>query len=173
MSIDYGRLFRGLLYQSEEPLSEEELLRMFKAGNVTRLARDLFSKARAQRSERDFALAMLICAKFDLYPKFGQTMLDALNEDWHSNHEDIAFQLGILQVREAVPALVKATTWVPHYLKFDEFRVLAVKAIYSLARIPTDEAVEALAWIAEHAEDKIVSWNARERLRQRLDGSWP
>lgn len=98
-------------------------------------------------------------------------LIEVLSEEWHTSHEDIAWELGRMQLREAVPALLHVTKWVPSYLKFDEARALAVKAIYSLALIPGDEAVEALRQISQY-DNELLAENARERLRERLGGAW-
>ncbi|MFD5103330.1 hypothetical protein [Streptomyces albidochromogenes] len=45
-----------------------------------------------------------------------------------------------------------ATRWIPEYLDFDEFRALAVKAIWALGAIPGPEARDAPdsgAWARE------------------------
>lgn len=74
--------------------------------------------------------------------------------------------LDTLQTADAVPALFRATQWIPEYLKFDENRALAVKAIWALGKRPGSEAEKHLEALT-HCDDPILRKVATEQLERR------
>lgn len=88
-------------------------------------------------------------------------------EPWHRMHENIIFVLDKdLRDPRSIPAFVWATQNVPDYLANDEFRALAVKAIWGLGLLKHPAADAELEKLAQ-SEHPILRTNAMEQLARR------
>lgn len=125
-----------------------------------------------RRCADDVELAMQTGSQFGTDRDWVQPLIDVLDADWNHSHENAAFTLGQLQDRRAVPALVRATHWVPAYLDYDDGRGLAVKAIHSLGRLPGQEALWALKGLLNH-EDSALRPRVQRVLQYRAADNIP
>jgi hypothetical protein len=134
-------------------VSKEEFLRRFpSAVEDGKLALHLLEESYRAQDARNLSCALMVGFIFG----FGREHLDILcrlvDEDWHINHEDVVDVLDKLRRPETVDALFRATQWVPEYLKFDDNRALAVKAIWALWKLQTPEANARLEQLAASDE---------------------
>lgn len=104
------------------------------------------------RSAEDVELATTLGALLGVDDRWVDPLIKVLDADWTRSHEDAAEILGDLADPKAVPALIRATRWVPEYLDYDEGRALAVKAIHSLGKIPGPEAALGLDDLRNHED---------------------
>lgn len=123
-----------------------------------------------ERSADDLELALLVGLRFGLDRRWTKKLIEVLDTTWSHSHEEAASALGSLEDPHAVPALLRMAYWVPDYLRFDEARTLAVKAIHSLGRIPGSEAEAALEQLRHH-EDRWLRSSADRVQARRLERS--
>jgi hypothetical protein len=121
---------------------------------------------RTQNAE-DLEYALTIGCVFGFAPEHKVMLCRLIDEDWHHSHEDI---VSILSEKwptiEIVEALFRATQWIPKSLEYDDFRALAVKAIWALGKIPGPGAETKLETLA-HSDNAILRKNAVEQLERR------
>jgi hypothetical protein len=86
-----------------------------------------------------------------------------LLEEWHRSHEDIASALQDLKDPGTVDCLYRGAFLRLPYLDFDDAYALAVKCVYALRAVGTDEAKEKLSLLAQ-SDNEVVARNARMRL---------
>jgi len=94
-------------------------------------------------------------------------LLDLLEQDFHSRHEDIIRMLQRLKDPRASQSLYKAALVTHDYLDYDDFFGLARKCTWALADIGTPEArslLEQLAlnengYIAGYAQKRLDNWD--------------
>lgn len=75
--------------------------------------------------------------------------------DWHHCHEDLASLLGDIRDPSSVPVLQRLAIWEPDYM-MDEFRAMAVKAVWALKSIEGPEAKRALAELLLESQSGVV-----------------
>lgn len=110
--------------------------------------------------------ALIVGHTFGFAPEHTEILCRLIEADWHFSHEDVVSALDALQTADAVPALFRATQWTPEYLKFDENRGLAVKAIWALGKIPGSEAARNLEALTR-SDVAILRKAATEQLERR------
>ena len=123
----------------------------------------LLSCAMDERRADDVEWALIVCSVFGYCEAHIPLLLSLADADWHHSHEDVAWMLGIIGGAQAVPALVHLATWVPDYLEWDDARALGVKAVWSLYKIHSENARQALVVLVDDSNE-VISKNARERL---------
>jgi len=130
-------------------VSKEEFLRRFpSAVEDGRLALHLLEESYRAQDGRDLSCALMVGFMFGFRHEHLDILCLLVDADWHNSHEDVVGALDKLREPEAADALFRATQWVPEYLKFDENRALAVKAIWALWKLQSPEAKARLEQIA-------------------------
>lgn len=126
-----------------------------------RLMRDAIAREDAD----DLELATVVCATWKYTKNHLADLRQLAQAQWHREHEQVAFQLGILKDSAAVDALFEMTQSRPEYLdEYDGGRVLAVNAIHALGHIATPEAITKLRILTESDRDYV-----RERAARQLE----
>ena len=152
------------------PISKEEFLRRFPSCiEEGKLALRLLEEAYKGQNNEDLHCALLIGFKFGFAPEHTEVLCHLVQADWHQNHEDVVSALDDLRDPDAVEAIYHAAQWVPNYLGFDEYRALAVKAIWALGNLGDAKAERKLQTLS-HSDNPILRENALSQLkRQRKD----
>ncbi|MFE2103486.1 hypothetical protein [Streptomyces sp. NPDC059468] len=145
----------------------DEVLAHFGESDGGALALRLLRDAMERRDADDVEMALIVHSAADASAEeFLEQLIELFPAEWHRKHEDIVSMLGELHSPKTVPTLVEATRWGPEHLDFDEFRALAVKAIWALGGIPGDEARDSLKSL-RGAENEIIRENAVKQLARR------
>lgn len=144
----------------------EELLCKLGITDGKALGLELLRESVQSLDTYDVEIALFVCFTCGLTPTHLGPLLDLASAEWHNRHEDVVSALDELRTAEAIPALVRATQWVPEYLGFDESRALATKAIRALGNIPGSDAEQALISLADSDND-ILSKTATTVLQYR------
>lgn len=77
-------------------------------------------------------------------------------DDWHNMQEDYAMELGSIRDPSSVPYLIKAATLiVPHLETWGGNPALHRKCLYSLAKIGTPEAIQAIFELRKHEYEDV------------------
>jgi hypothetical protein len=146
-------------------ISPEEFLRQFGAADGVALGVDLLADAVDRRDAADVEWSLIVCSKFGFTDVHLQPLLSLAFADWHEQHENVASALGIIRSPASVPVLVHLAQWVPGYLRFDNVRALATKAIWALGGIGGDKARLALEGLTR-SDSSIVAGGAAAQLRK-------
>lgn len=83
--------------------------------------------------------------------------------DWHKQHENIAMLLQKLKSPDSVLVLFETVTKQFKYLEYDEFHALAVKCIWALGDIGTEQAKEKLELLLKNG-NAIIKENAEQQI---------
>ncbi|WP_313919557.1 hypothetical protein [Tahibacter sp.] len=151
-------------------ISPQEFLRQFRdADDGVVLAGQLLQEALASRRGDDADLALLVGFSFGFAPEHLPALIALEPADWHHSHEDVVLALDDLRSPAAVEALHHATQWIPAHLDFDFNRALAVKAIWALGKIDSEDATAALVQIAQDPNPLLAECAAKQ-IRRRQAG---
>ncbi|OYO76094.1 hypothetical protein CG709_16315 [Lachnotalea glycerini] len=113
-------------------------------------------------SRVDDLIYLIFCFKlFDA--KFIELLNNLLVCDWHKQHENIAILLQKLKSPSSVKVLFETATKEFKYLEYDEFYALAVKCIWALGDIGTEQAKENLKLLLNNGND-IIKENAQKQI---------
>ena len=112
-------------------------------------------------------LAIMEANRAGLPRSLAPLLVNVLQLDWHTRHEDVAHALQRLRDPSAVEALFASATKRHAYLEYDEFFGLARKCTWALADIGTAEARSRLmdlsrsdnSLIAGYAQRRLDLWN--------------
>ncbi|TLF74499.1 HEAT repeat domain-containing protein [Nocardia cyriacigeorgica] len=169
MALDHEdrAIIYGLINMPGRParVTESEVLQYFKVDDGKKLGLDLVRDAILRRDSDDLNVSMVVCASFGYHHELLPVFLQIALQDWHRDHENVAFQLGIFGDPRAVSVLLELGRWVPGYLEWDDNRALASKAIHALARIPGEESEEALRALLD-SDDDVVRRHAERQLEK-------
>lgn len=130
----------------------------------------LLETAYNEKNADDLEYAFIVKGNFDLftkeYPKeYPALLMKLLEEDWHIEHEDIAWIFQKLKLPETVDCLYETTFKRFAYLDYDEFYNLAVKCIWALGDIGTEKAIEKLKLLTQ-SDNEIIRKNAIYQLER-------
>jgi hypothetical protein len=157
-----GQLVLDLM---EGEISEETFVSRF--GADPRVSPDVvheeLQQALVEKSELGVECALILGFIFGLSPSWAPILCLLLEEDWHFSHEDIADALQNIRPSSAVDSLYRAALKKHDYLAYDESSALAVKCIWALHDIGTEEAIAKLKSLLE-LESETIRENARHRL---------
>jgi hypothetical protein len=146
-------------------ISEAEFLASFPfdpKADKTYVPRSL-EDALVSKDRDDVEAVMLLGAIFGFSKDSAGVLCKLLLEEWHISHEDIASTLQLLKDPGTVDCLYRGAFLRLPYFDFDKFYSLAVKCIYALWAIGTDEAKEKLSLLSQ-SDNKVIARNARMRL---------
>jgi len=126
----------------------------------------LLEIAYCEKNADDVEYALIIAGSFDLITtEYQYILLKLLEADWHFKHENIAEIFQKLKIPDTVEYLYKTALTQFEYLEFDEFFALAVKCIWALGDIRTDEAIKKLKLLAQ-SDNEIIKENALNQLQR-------
>jgi hypothetical protein len=143
-----------------------KLLEVFQCQDERKLAFKLLEDSMSEKNPLDFSRSINLAHYFLDDDELTKIELSVLYEDWHKLHEDIVFAMSLNTKPSYAPLYLGMIKWTPTYLLRDEFRVLAVKAIWGLGKTPTFEAEAILRELAKSPEE-VISRNAKEQLIRR------
>jgi hypothetical protein len=150
-------------------MSPKDFLQRFPdAVESGKLSARLLEEAEQGRNGEDLGCAMVVGFTFGFAEKHCAVLCRLMDANWHTDHENLVGALEGIGIKNqtTIDALVKATETRPTYLDYDEFRALAVKAIWALAKMEIPAADEKLAGIAK-SEDPILRREATNQLHRR------
>lgn len=126
----------------------------------------LLTTAYKERNAEDVEWSIAAALMFDLVTEeYSDILKKLLEADWHFKHEDIFSIFQTLKLPETVEILYSTALRRFNYLNYDEFYALAVKCLWALGEINSDEAKEKLHLLAQ-SENEIVRKNAIEQLER-------
>ena len=124
----------------------------------------LLEIAYKEKNALDVYYSLCIGFHFDLFTKdFVNIFIKLIESDWHNEHEDIASIMQYLKSPKTVNCLYNTALKQFKYLDYDEFYALAVKCIWALGAIKTDEAREKLKLLSK-SKNIIIKENAIKQL---------
>ena len=169
MTPEQRNLCRGLIIflNGRSAITKEEFLRRFSSAlEHEKLALRWLEEAYNAQSAEDLECALTIGFAFGFAPDQKDILRRLVEVDWHCSHENVVSALKTWPTPETVEALFQATQWIPKSLEYDDYRALAVKAIWALGNVPGSEAEAKLKALTE-SENAILQKNAREQLERR------
>lgn len=129
---------------------------------------DICSDLEIALNRKDFD-AVDLFLYFGSVVKYEYKCISILNElilsKWHYKHEDLALILQHYQQASSVNPLYQASSLNLDYLDFDDSYALAVKCIWALGDIGTQEALEKLE-ILSNSDNDIIKANAIKQLNR-------
>jgi PBS lyase HEAT-like repeat len=127
------------------------------------LTLELLRKARDQNNAANVYPALFLGFVFGFVADHVPVLCDLLKADWHFQHEDIVSAIDTLRDERAVPTLYEAALANHEYLDYDEFYALARKAVWALADIGTESAIEKLR-LLDDGDNPVKAAYAIEQL---------
>lgn len=149
-------------------ISEDMFFRLFPADlklNTTFAVREL-EDALIRKDAAQVECALLLTFHFGNQERHAAILCKLLLEDWHHQHENIASLLQDLKDPSSIECLYQTALTHFAYLDYDEAYALAVKCIWALGDINTDDAKGKLLLLA-HSDNDIIRENALEQLQMR------
>ena len=140
--------------------------RLGRSGDCAMLTSTLINEALQSRRTVDAECALRVGFIFGFNEHDYEPLVHLFHEDWHHSHENIVLVLSDMAKPESVGVLVKATTWIPKYLDYDDNRALAVKAIWALGRIASPDATEALKGLLD-SDEPLMREAAEKQIAKR------
>ena len=129
----------------------------------------LLEAAYREENALDVELALATASMFKLFSKdYSNILLKLIETDWHFVHESIASIFQKLKLPETVDSLHKTALSRFEYLDYDDCFALAVKCIWALGDINTDESFEKLRLLAQ-SDNEIIRSNAVMQLQLERD----
>lgn len=163
MSEEEQRLIINL---ATNRISKESFLQAFRGSlDGIVLSAELLDEALLHVNSTEVEMALIVGFVFGFDTRHLESLIRLESASWHVKHEDVVTALDRIRDNRAIPALVHATKWIPDYLKFDENRALAVKAIWALGWLKSQEATDALVQLVS-CTDPVLSKNASEQLQR-------
>jgi len=110
---------------------------------------------------------MVTCYSWGFTQDHVSELVALAGEQWHREHEDVVFTLGLLEDPTAVNAVFNVTRAIPDYLRgYDGARVLVKNSIHALGCIPGEMAIRKLKELAK-CDTGYVRENAERQLEHR------
>jgi hypothetical protein len=132
------------------------------------LAVSLLAQAYEARSAEDVQCGLIVGFAFGFSPRHEELLCHLALADWHVSHEDVVSALEKSGARSdrAVEVLYEVTQLSLPYLAYDDYKALAVKAIWALGKTPGTRAEEKLRLLA-NSDNSILRANAENQLKRR------
>jgi len=122
---------------------------------------ELLEKAYLEHESNDVEYLLIAIFRFQLFIEdFTGILCKLMSETWHFQHENIASILQKIKSPRTIECLCKTALTQFEYLEFDEAFALAVKCIWGLGDIGTEDAKVKLCLLTESYND-IISFNAK------------
>lgn len=132
---------------------------------VSALAGSMLNRALAERDPAAVRWGFALAKYCGTAVEHLSTIVALATESWHRSHEYVVFFLAELRRPELLPVFTSLVNARFEYLAWDDARALAVKCIWGIGKLGSEEAVAALAGLLR-ASDPIVSANARRQLER-------
>ena len=127
---------------------------------------ELLENSVKEKNAEDLVLLMFLIYKFEKKSINIINMLcDIFEDNWHYEHENIAFLFEEARPIKAVNSLYRVAISKFPYLDFDYNYALAVKCIWALGNIRNEESVGKLKLLAT-SNNEIIKNNALEQLER-------
>jgi hypothetical protein len=132
------------------------------------LAFPLLTQAWEDKSAEDVQCALIIGFVFDFSPRHEDLLCQLALADWHMSHEDVVSALEKIGATsdKAIDTLYEVTQMLLPYLAYDDYRALAVKAIWALGKTAGTRAEAKLKLLA-NSSHPILRANAEKQLKRR------
>ena len=123
---------------------KQEFLNEFHVGKseLSDCIKDLLQTAYNEKNAEDVDYSLFIGFAFDVFTEdFSDILCKLIEESWHFQHENIASILQKLKMPNTIKSLYNASLLKLKYLEYSEVEPLAVKCIWALGEIKTEEWV--------------------------------
>ena len=152
--------------KESDEIAKQRFLALFPcAVRNGRLSQDLLEEVVRSKDKVGLGCALVVGYRFGFDPSNAEVLYRLIDEDWHVSHENIVSALQRWGIPESAPALYRATQWIPTSLRFDEGRPLAVRAMWALWKLRTEEARGMLEKL-QHSEEEILRETATMLLNK-------
>jgi hypothetical protein len=165
MNIEKKQL---ILELATAKISTQDFVKKFSWGNQSPVeyVRSSIERALQNRDATELEYSMIVgfhlkAFQVDMAPLLATLLL----ETWHHQHENIASVLQKLKVPSTAEALYTAAFSQHPYLAYDDAHALAVKCLWALYAINTNEAREKLLLLA-NSQNRKISSVAQELLQK-------
>lgn len=151
-----------------EGITDQQFLKEFPVDILSNLDyfKNLLEVAYDEKNERDIDYLFYIGYTFNLFKEKDVDYLCKLvKEPWHHQHEDIATLFDFLKSPNSIECLYKTTLTEFEYLSYDDSYALAVKCIWALGNINTEESKQKLELLSK-SENEIIRQNAIKQLER-------
>jgi hypothetical protein len=151
-------------------ISENEFLARFPVNpriDTSYVVRAL-EEAMQDRNKHDVERAMMIGFHFGFPKESADVLCRLILEDWHTQHENMAWEMQRLKDPRTVDCLYQTALARFPYLDYDDAHALAVKCLWALSDINTAEAREKLRLLTQ-SENKIIHENAVRLLNRSVE----
>lgn len=160
--MDKEKLFSLLLLRE---ITSEQFIKQYSEGHkiddgyCLNLLTEAFQEKNADKVDE----AIIVGSTLNCFSKkFSDIFCKLLSEDWHYNHEDIAFILQSLEDDSTVECLFNAAQLHFAYLDYDDTYQLARKCIKALSAINNVEAINKLHSLSENVIPEIRQYAMKE-----------
>lgn len=160
------------VWKREIPREQFKLLFRPTVADKQPLILDLLRRACDKRDGNSVAYALFIGFIFGFDADQLPVLCELAKADFHTAHEDVISALDQLRDERAIPTLYDAALAKIEYLNYDEFFALARKAVWALADIGTESAMEKLRLIRD-GDNPVKAEYARDQLRYLEAGQKP
>ena len=144
--------------------TKQEFLQFFVNEHLPKYVINLLEDAYLEENGEDVEDSLFIGFTFDIFTeKFVNILCKLIEANWHTQHEDIARILKDLKSPDSIDSLYQAAIANHDYLSYSDASPLAVKCIWALFAIGTEEAKEKLKLLA-HSHDEVTRRVALKRL---------
>jgi hypothetical protein len=152
----------------EKSISNEDFKRDFTVNVAQNIGyiKELLEIAYTEKNSDDVEYLLFVGFMFNLFTQeYVDVLCNLIEAPWHQQHENIAMIFQSLKSPKTTEALYKTALTEYEYLDYDESYALAVKCIWALGGINTDESREKLKLLTQ-SENEIIRDNAVEQLNK-------
>ncbi len=168
MPISEGQqlLIRSLV-STPPAITVEELCSRWpvRSGDLAALASSILDRALVDRDSAGVRWGFALAGYCGTAAEHLSTLVALAPQGWHRSHEDIVFFLADLRRPECLSVFADLVNARFDYLAWDDARALAVKCIWGMGKLGTEEAVRVLAALVR-TDEPVVSTNARDQLER-------
>lgn len=127
---------------------------------------ELLERAYLEREANDIEYLLTAIFRFKLFlEEYVDILCKLISETWHYQHENIASIFQKIRSPKSIECLYKAAITQFEYLDYDESYALAVKCIWALGDINTDDSRKKLELLSQ-SENEIIRDNAIKQLNR-------
>ncbi len=136
-------------------ITADELLERWGPDDREQIGLQMLRTAIELRDPAQLEAAISISSTFGFTDAHAPVMVEAFVAEWHRSHEDLVETLARRGDPELVDVMLRAATWVPEHLAWDDARAMATKAIYGLGRTDDGRAKAALWQLVDDPADPV------------------
>lgn len=153
-------------------ISKDEVMKLYPIDLQSDVASDhvfsLIKKAFENQDGSDFDLALnliVFVPNIAYTDEFVGLLCKSLKGHWHRRHEDIALMLESIKSPKSVDTLYETALTKFDYLDYDNSIPLAIKCIYALGEINTENSKAKLKLLTD-SSDLLIREEAKKQLSQ-------